>query len=201
MSTMTAVSGRLVLMRHGETEWSRTGRHTGLTDIPLTDIGETQARAAAPAIAALRLRDPLVITSPRQRAVRTAELAGLHADRTWDDLSEWNYGDFEGLTTPEIAERVPNWTVWSNACDNGESAAEVQSRADLVLSTVAPLLPDRDVVLIGHGHFSRCLIARWLKFPVTAGLRFAMDPAGYSVLGFDRGAEQLMHHNVAPGLK
>ncbi|WP_235916127.1 acid phosphatase [Antrihabitans cavernicola] len=197
---MSAAVVRLVLMRHGETEWSRDGRHTGLTDIPLTDVGEAQARAAAPAIAALKLRDPLVITSPRKRAIRTAELAGLHADRTWDDLSEWDYGDYEGLTTPEICERVPNWTVWTNPCANGESAEDVQTRADLVLSTVAPILPDRDVVLIGHGHFSRCLVARWAKFPVTAGQRFGMSAAGYSVLGYEHGAEQIVHHNIAPEL-
>ena len=197
---MVARVDRLVLLRHGETEWSRDGRHTGLSDIPLTPLGEKQAAATAPAIAQLALRDPLVITSPRQRAIRTAELAGFEPDRTWGDLSEWDYGDYEGMTTTEIVEHVPNWTVFTHPCPGGETADQVQARADLVLSTIAPTLADRDVVLVGHGHFSRCLIARWAQFPVMEGRRFAMSSGGYSVLGYEHGTAQIVHHNIAPEL-
>ena len=188
---------RLVLIRHGQTEWALSGRHTGLTDVPLTTRGEHQAAAARTALHALGLRDPVVFTSPRQRALRTAVLAGLRDPRTWDAISEWDYGAYEGLTTPQIRESVPHWTVWSHPCPDGETIDAVSRRADMVLSVVEPLLAERDVVLVGHGHFSRVLLARWAELPATEGKRFALDPAGHSVLGYEHSYRQIVSHNVA----
>ncbi|MFI1911545.1 acid phosphatase [Nocardia sp. NPDC020380] len=187
---------RLVLLRHGETEWSANGRHTGRTDLPLTATGEVQAREAGKIIAGLELRDPLVISSPRQRAVHTAELAGIPADRTDEDLAEWDYGDYEGLTTAQIREQDPGWTIWKGVVPGGESAAQVTARADRMLAKVEPALRDRDVVLVGHGHFSRALIARWLEFDVCQGQRFFMSTAGISLLGHEHDARTLRAHNL-----
>lgn len=195
---MIAPIGRLIVMRHGETEWSRSGKHTGQTDLPLTDLGEAQARAAGAELALLELDNPLVLSSPRTRALRTAELAGVTVDRVWDDLVEWDYGDYEGLTTPEIRETVPHWTVWTHPCPGGESAESVQSRADTVLSVVTPQLEERDVLLFGHGHFTRALIARWTQLPVSEGRRFGMAAASHSVLGYEHGCQQIYLHNVFP---
>ncbi|NLE82495.1 MAG: acid phosphatase [Rhodococcus sp.] len=188
---------RIVLLRHGQTEWSELGKHTGRTDIPLTELGAEQARRVAPTIAALGLRTPLVVTSPRLRAHRTASLAGLRVNRTWDALAEWDYGTYEGLTTPEIRESVPDWTVWTHPCPGGESAEAVHARCDLVLSVARSQLAERDVVLVGHGHFSRALVSRWLELPVLEGRRFALSAAGMSVLGFERGTQQVISHNIA----
>jgi len=193
---MIAPNPRLVLLRHGETAWSRSGQHTSRTDLPLTETGERQANAVAPALAALGLRDPLVISSPRLRALRTAELAGMRVERQWDDLVEWGYGDYEGLTTEQIHEVAPHWTVWTHPCPNGESTESVQGRADTVVHVAAAQLTERDVVLFGHGHFSRALIARWLDLPVRDGRRFAFSPASYTVLGFERGIRQVVTHNT-----
>ncbi|TJZ81450.1 acid phosphatase [Rhodococcus oryzae] len=193
---MSTARPRIALVRHGATEWALNGRHTGSTDIPLTAAGEQQARQAGHRIALLGLRDPLVLTSPRSRATRTAELAGLEKATAWDALAEWDYGRYEGLTTPEIRESVPGWTVWSHPCPGGESAESVAARADMVLSTALSQLEERDVILVGHAHFSRALLARWAELPVTEGRRFAMDPAAISVLGFDHGVQQINTHNV-----
>ncbi|MDV7244634.1 MULTISPECIES: acid phosphatase [Rhodococcus] len=187
---------RIVLLRHGETEWARAGKHTGRTDIPLTDVGERQARTLGTALDALRLRNPLVIVSPRRRAQDTAQLAGLKIHRTWDALVEWDYGTYEGLTTPDIRTKVPDWTVWTHPCPRGEQAEQIHARCDLVLSVAHSQLPDRDVILVGHGHFSRALIARWADLPVSEGRRFALSPGAYSILGFEHGAQQLVTHNV-----
>ncbi|TSD97320.1 acid phosphatase [Skermania sp. ID1734] len=191
-------AARLVLIRHGETEWARSGQHTGRTDIPLTARGEEQAHLTGKAIARLGLRNPLVISSPRQRALRTAELAGLTVDRVWDDLCEWDYGEYEGLTTPQIRETVPHWTVFTHPCPGGETADAVQARADTVLSVVEPQLANRDVILIGHGHFSRVLIARWNHLPANEGRRFAMAAAAITVLGYEHGAKQIQMLNCTP---
>ncbi|SUA72950.1 2,3-bisphosphoglycerate-dependent phosphoglycerate mutase [Nocardia otitidiscaviarum] len=187
---------RLVLLRHGETEWSRARKHTGRTDLPLTAAGEAQARTAAKILEGLALRDPLVISSPRQRAVHTAELAGFPADRVDDDLAEWDYGDYEGITTPQIREHDPDWTIWTGTVPGGETAAQVSARADRVLDRVGPELRGHDVVLVGHGHFSRALIARWLDLEVREGRRFFMSTAGVSVLGHDHDARTLRAHNL-----
>jgi probable phosphoglycerate mutase len=196
--TVPLARQRLVLLRHGATEWSRAGRHTGRTDLPLTADGEAATRAVTPLLAALALRDPLVISSPRARARRTAELAGLTVDRVWDDLAEWDYGDYEGLTTGQIRERVPHWTVWTHPCPHGESADAVASRADTVLAVASSRLAERDVVLVGHGHFSRALISRWIDLPVLEGRRFAMSAGAFTVLGFEHETRTIHCHNVTP---
>ncbi|MDI9917121.1 acid phosphatase [Rhodococcus sp. IEGM 1379] len=192
------LNARVVLMRHGETEWARSGKHTGGTEVPLTALGEIQATATGNRIRSLDLRNPMILTSPRLRAQRTGDLAGLPEERTWDALSEWDYGDYEGLTTPEIRQSVPDWTVWTHPCPGGEHADQVHARTDMVLSLVQSQLAERDVILIGHGHFSRALIARWLELPVSEGRRFALSPGAYSVLGYEHGATHLLHHNIPP---
>ncbi|WP_460700626.1 acid phosphatase [Nocardia thraciensis] len=191
---------RLVLLRHGETEWSRARKHTGRTDVPLTPLGEEQARAAGRLLGELTLRDPLVLTSPKQRAVRTAELAGLVGAEVDDDLVEWDYGDYEGITTAEIQQTVPGWTIFTGDVPGGESIAQVRSRADRVLATAEPALRIRDVVLVGHGHFSRALIARWAEFGVREGRRFFMSTGAITVLGHDHQARTVLSHNLVPTL-
>ncbi|RDI68758.1 acid phosphatase [Nocardia pseudobrasiliensis] len=191
---------RLVLLRHGETEWSKARKHTGRTDVPLTPLGRAQAEAAAGVLATLRLRDPLVLTSPKQRAVQSAQLAGLTGPRLDDDLVEWDYGDYEGLTTPQIQQSVPDWTIFTHPAPGGETAAQVQDRADRVLAAVLPALDERDVVLVGHGHFSRALIARWAEFDVREGRRFFLSTGAISVLGHDHQARTVLAHNLVPEL-
>ncbi|WP_371829506.1 acid phosphatase [Rhodococcoides yunnanense] len=194
-------TGRVVLLRHGETEWARTGRHTGTTDVSLTAVGEEQAVAAGELVGELNLRNPLVLSSPRLRAQRTAHLAGLTVDREWDALAEWDYGDYEGLTSREIQQTVPHWTVWTHPCPNGETVDEIGARADLALSVALAALPEQDVVLVGHGHFSRALLTRWIQLPVAEGKRFAMSPAAYSVLGFEHSYRQISVHNIHPSVR
>ncbi|WP_194815157.1 acid phosphatase [Nocardia sp. XZ_19_385] len=191
---------RLVLLRHGETAWSRQRQHTGRTDLPLTELGEEQARAAGPLLAELKLRDPLVLVSPLQRAVRTAELAGFTDFTLEDNLVEWDYGDYEGLTTTQIRETAPGWTIWTGAVPGGESAAQVQARADRVLATAEPKLRERDVVLVGHGHFSRALITRWAELELIEGRRFAMSTAATTLLGYDHDDRTIHAHNLVPQL-
>ncbi|MET0134492.1 MAG: histidine phosphatase family protein [Kibdelosporangium sp.] len=189
------------LLRHGQTEWSADGRHTGDTDVPLTDSGEQQARRAGLVISALRgthVPPARVFTSPRQRAVRTAELAGFEVDDKLEELAEWNYGDYEGLTTPQIREQVPGWTVWSHPVPGGEDAKEVADRADTVLARVRELLRLGDVVLVGHGHFSRVIMARWLGLPADQGVHFGLDAAGTAVLDHERGEPRIGRLNVPP---
>jgi len=192
--------GHLYLLRHGETEWSRSGQHTGRTDIPLTKNGEQRAIDAGRMLAGLRADQPLalVISSPRSRAVRTASLAGLTVTETTEDLAEWDYGEYEGLTTPQIRETVPGWTVWTHPCPGGETAEQVGARAASVLSRAREALADGDVVLVGHGHFSRVLVATWLELPPTSGVRFALDAAAISELGDERGVPQIRRLNVPP---
>ncbi len=183
---------RLILLRHGQTEWSRSGRHTGRTDLELTEEGRQQARSAASALAELKLDDPLVISSPRQRAVVTAELAGLDVAETTELLAEWDYGDYEGLTTPQIREQVPDWLVWTHGCPGGESLADVSTRADRAVALALEHLATRDVVFVGHGHFSRAVMTRWMELPITDGIRISMAAASISVCGFEHGVRQLV---------
>jgi probable phosphoglycerate mutase len=187
---------RLVLLRHGETEWSRSGRHTSRTDLDLTDLGQERAKMAAEALAALELDQPLVLSSPMRRAQRTAELAGLAVDVVSPLLSEWDYGDYEGLTTPQIRETVPDWLVWTHGAPGGESAEAVTIRADRAVDLALRRMRSRDVVFVGHAHFSRSVIARWVELPVPSGIRFAMAPASIAVLGFEHGVRQI----IAQGL-
>jgi probable phosphoglycerate mutase len=192
---------RLVILRHGETAWAAARRHTGRTDVPLTPLGEQQARAAGRLLTELKLSDPLVLTSPKQRAMHTAELAGLGPARVDDDLVEWDYGDYEGLTTPQIRQQAPGWTIFTGAVPGGESADQVQARADRVLAAVGAPLNERDVVLVGHGHFSRALIARWCEFDVREGRRFFLSTAAITVLGHDHQARTVLVHNLVPTLE
>jgi probable phosphoglycerate mutase len=197
-----AERGRVFLLRHGETEWSATGKHTGRTDIPLTAHGRELATAAGVLLARVRGTDAppfaLALVSPRTRAGDTAKLAMVSAEVD-DALVEWDYGEYEGLTTPEIRCTVPGWTVWSHPCPGGESADEVSARADAVLERARAALDDGDVVLVGHGHFSRVLTARWLGLPATAGVGFKLDAGGLTVLGDERGEPRLDHVNlIAP---
>ncbi|MEV0059660.1 acid phosphatase [Nocardia sp. NPDC050718] len=193
---MSTSDVRLVLLRHGETTWSSQRRHTSHTDLPLTPLGEAQARSAGLVLKSLDLRDPLVFTSPRLRARQTAELAGLTHAAIDEDLAEWDYGDYEGLTTVQIRETVPGWTVWTAPVPGGEDAEQVGARADRVLARVEPVLADRDVVLVGHGHFSRVLIARWAEFAVTEGRRFALSTGAITELGYDHDAHTVWGHNL-----
>jgi len=189
------------VIRHGETEWSLTGKHTGSTDVPLTAHGEQQARKAGAVLAELRgttVPPRLVLASPRTRAGRTAELVGLTVDDVTEDLAEWDYGDYEGLTTEQIRESAPDWTVWTHEIPGGETAKEVGDRADAVLARAREELERGDVVLIGHGHFSRVLVVRWLGLDPAAGVRIGLDPAGISVLGDERGQAQIRRLNVPP---
>jgi probable phosphoglycerate mutase len=172
----------VVLVRHGETEWSRTGKHTGRTDVPLSETGRRQAEATG---AALRSRQfALVLTSPLQRAAQTAVLAGFRDAVEDDDLREWDYGAYEGRTTPEIRDERPGWTLWKDGVPDGETAAHVGARADRVIAQVRAV--DGDVGLFAHGHILRVLTARWLGLDAADGRLFALDTATISVLGHER---------------
>jgi broad specificity phosphatase PhoE len=173
----------VVLVRHGETEWSRVGRHTGRTDVPLTDLGRAQAE---------RLREVLgewsvtrVLTSPLGRALDTCRLAGF-ADRAElsDALLEWDYGDYEGETTAEIRELRPGWDLWRDGCPGGETVAGVSARVDPLIAELKA--SEGDVALFAHGHVLRVLAARWVELPPEAGARFWLATATISVLGFER---------------
>ncbi|GAA1215525.1 acid phosphatase [Prauserella alba] len=190
----------ILILRHGQTEWSAAGKHTSHTDVPLTGVGERQAHAAGRTYAVLHGgTDPaLVLCSPRARARDTARLAGIDVDETCDELAEWDYGEYEGITTEQIRRTVPDWTLWTDGAPEGEAPAQVAARADRVLERARTALNGGDVVLIGHGHFSRVLIARWLGLDAALGEGFRVDPASISVLGHDRGAPQLRHLNVPP---
>jgi broad specificity phosphatase PhoE len=188
--------GRIVLLRHGETEWSASGRHTSRTDVPLTDRGRALAEENAElGRRLLRGRTPaLVLTSPRTRARTTAELVGLHPDRVDDRLVEWDYGEYEGRTTTEIRRAEPGWSIWDHGAPGGETPEQVSKRADDLLADVAGTLPDGDVVFVGHGHFSRALMARWVGLPVAAGDRLMMDAPAWAVLGHYHGDVRCLDH-------
>ena len=183
---MSSGVGGLWLVRHGETEWSRDRKHTGRTDIPLTPHGEQQAGALG---SLLGPRPPaLVLVSPRLRAQRTAELAGLVPCTVDPDVAEWDYGEYEGLTTQEIRQQRPGWTIWTGDPPGGETAAQVGARADRVLARVRSAPPHGDVVVVGHGHFGRVLAARWLGLEPAGGRLFALDAAAPCLLDLEHGA-------------
>jgi probable phosphoglycerate mutase len=180
--------GELVLIRHGETEWSRSGRHTGRTDVPLTEAGTAAARSLAPVLAARRF--VAVLCSPLGRALRTAELAGLPGVEREPDLMEWDYGGYEGLTTEQIQAARPGWDLWrdgvvpGDAAHPGETLDEVARRVDAVLARVRPLLVRGDIALVAHGHVLRVLAARWLGLEPSAGRLLGHPlPAALSFLG------------------
>ncbi len=182
---------RLVLLRHGETEWSRDRKHTSRTDLDLTEHGREQAAAAAVTLAGLELDNPLVISSPRKRAVVTAELAGLAVDEVSPLLVEWDYGDYEGLTTHEIRTQTPGWLLWTYGCPGGESVDQVSMRADQAVAYALDHMGERDVVFVSHGHFSRSVITRWVEQPLREGARYGFGTAAVSVCGFEYGLRQL----------
>jgi len=188
---MSVERHRLVLLRHGETEWSRSGRHTGRTELDLTETGREQAKLAADALAVLSLDNPLVVASPRRRAQVTAELAGLTVDEVSPLLSEWDYGDYEGLTTQEIRQNVPDWLVWTHGCPGGESLQQVSDRADRAIGYALEHMESRDVLFVGHGHFSRAVVTRWVELAITEGIRFAMVAASIAVCGHEHGVRQI----------
>ena len=183
---------RLVLLRHGETEWSKSGQHTGRTEVELTDAGRTQAKLAGRVLGELKLVDPLVISSPRQRALATAELAGLTVDEVSPLLAEWDYGEYEGVTTAQIHQSVPDWLLWTYGCPGGESVAQVSERADRAIAMALEHMESRDVLFVGHGHFSRAVITRWVELPLVEGRRFGMRTASIAMCGFEHGIRQLL---------
>lgn len=170
------------LVRHGETEWSKSGAHTGRTDIPLTENGRQQAAEIARYLAGRRFS--LVLTSPLRRARDTCELAGLGQAEELSDLLEWDYGDYEGRTTTEIRRDRPDWSLWRDGVPNGESVDQAGARADRVIERVLPV--EGDVALFAHGHILRILAARWLERPPGDGRQLALGTASLSTLGYER---------------
>jgi broad specificity phosphatase PhoE len=174
---------KVYLLRHGETEWSLNGQHTGVTDIPLTENGRIAARLLKPILA--KVTFTLVLTSPLQRARETCELAGLgQFVNVETDLIEWNYGEYEGLTTEQIRSTRPGWSVFRDGCPGGESPEQVGARADRVITKVRTAAGN--VALFGHGHFTRVLAARWINLSANYGENFLLDTATLNVLGYYR---------------
>ncbi|MRJ74965.1 histidine phosphatase family protein [Aeromicrobium sp. SMF47] len=194
MSSPADLEDQLWLVRHGETEWSLSGQHTSTTDLPMTASGEAGARTLAPLLAEFDFTQ--VLTSPRQRARRTAELAGFPDAEPDEDLVEWSYGDYEGLTTPQIQESVPGWSIWSHPSPGGETAAEVSERLDRVVARARAA--EGKTLVFAHGHSLRALAARWLEVDVAEGRHFALDTSTISVLGVDRGTPVVRRWNVQP---
>ena len=194
---MSEVERQIWLARHGETEWSRDGRHTGLTDIPLTDLGRSQASALGTRLAGQRFS--LVLTSPRSRATETARLAGFADVAVLDpDLAEWDYGELEGRRTAEIAADYPSWTIWTGPWPGGETIDQVSARADRVLARCLAADVTEDTLLFGHGHMLRVLAARWLGMGPESGSLFGLSTATLSVLGWERARRLIESWNV-PG--
>jgi broad specificity phosphatase PhoE len=179
------MTGDLVIVRHADTEWTVSGRHTGRTDIPLSGAGRQKAAALAPRLAGRSFA--AVWSSPRSRARETARLAGFDAV-VHDELAEWDYGDYEGLTTAQIVERRPGWDLWRDGCPGGEDAVAVGARADAML---AKLPPEGDVLAFSHGHLLRTLTARRLGLHPTAGALFLIAPGAIGTLGHEHGRNVL----------
>ena len=189
---MTA-SQSIWLLRHGATEWSRNGRHTGSSDIPLLPEGEEEAKALAPRLRGQSFAQ--VWVSPLQRARRTCELAGLGAQAdVHPDLREWDYGDYEGITTKEIRQTVPAWSVWSHGCPGGEDAAAVTARCQRVIDQLLTI--EGDVALFAHGHILRSLAGTWMEQGACGGKHLILGTGTYSVLGFERENRALKHWNA-----
>jgi broad specificity phosphatase PhoE len=184
---------QVYLARHGETEWSLSGQHTGITDIPLTENGRNLAKRLAPVLATERFA--LVLTSPLERARKTCELAGLGAHAEIDrDLMEWNYGEYEGLTPKQIDAQAPGWMIFTDGCPGGESPAQVSARADRLVARVRSV--EGDVALFAHGHIFRVFAARWLGLPATAGCHFLLDTATLSILSYYRNLPAIRRWNA-----
>jgi len=181
------------LIRHGETEWSLSGQHTGVTDIPLTENGRKVAKLLAPVLA--KETFALVLTSPLERARKTCELAGLGDRAEIDrDLIEWDYGEYEGLTPKQIHARAPGWMLFKDGCPAGEAPEQVGARVDRVITKVRAL--EGHVALFAHGHISRVFAARWLGLPAAAGCHFLLDTATLNVLSYYRGIPAVKRWNV-----
>ena len=173
----------LYLLRHGETAWTISGQHTGISEIPLTPNGEEEARKSGEKLRAIGFSK--VFTSPRIRARRTCELAGLGPlAEVCEDLHEWLYGDYEGLLPKEIQQRHPGWDVFQHGCPHGETPEQVSQRADRVLDMIKKI--DGKVGVVSHGHFSRALAMRWIKLPITHGAVLESSTASISILGFSK---------------
>ena len=181
------------LCRHGETEWSRDGRHTSRTDLPLTPAGVDQARRLAPRLSGVAF--DLVLTSPRRRSDETAALAGFPEAIPEPAAEEWDYGEYEGLTTAAIREKVPGWTVWTHPLPGGETTEQVGARADRLIDRMQREAPTR-ALLFSHGHFLRVLAARWIELPATAGARLVLDTGTVSVLGWERDVRAIRRWNA-----
>jgi broad specificity phosphatase PhoE len=186
--------GDIVLVRHGETEWSAAGRHTSTTDLELTPAGEDQARVIGERLAGRAFA--AVLSSPRRRALVTAELAGLAVTAIDDDLVEWDYGEYEGVTTAQIRAERPDWTLWTDGAPRGESPEQVAVRVDRLLTQVEPLLEGGDVALVGHGHCLRVVAARWVGLPSSGGALLRLDTATLSELGFEHGRPVVLRWNA-----
>ena len=189
-----AVRGEVLLVRHAETDWSRAGRHTGLTDLPLTDEGRERARALAAKLAGRRFQ--LVLVSPLRRARETCELAGLgERAQVRDELHEWDYGDYEGLTSAQILAQRPGWSLWRDGCPGGESPEQVGARADRLVAELREL--HGDAVAFSHGHILRVLGVRWSELPVADGAHLLLSPAAVSALGYERAVPAIARWNEA----
>ena len=186
---------KLVLVRHGATEWSENGRHTGRTDLPLLPKGRARAGELGRIFAGVAI--DRVLCSPMRRARETCELAGF-GDRMVivDDLHEWDYGEYEGLTSPEIRERNPEWDLWRDGCPGGESPAQVAARADRVIGMGVAPSAAADTICFAHGHILRVLSARWCGFAAAGGERLALAPAGIAKLGHEHATRVIDRWNV-----
>ena len=190
---MRSSGPQIVLVRHGETEWSQSGQHTSFTDLPLTPNGEKQAASLSESLKSWKFT--LVHTSPRQRAMRTAELAGFKARAIEDsDLAEWNYGAYEGMTTAEIRKTDPGWTVFGKTPPGGESATEVSIRCDRLIAKIRAT--SGDSLLFAHSHILRVLIARWLELPPEDGRHFVIQTGTMGVLSYEHESPVLLSLNA-----
>jgi broad specificity phosphatase PhoE len=187
------MTSRIVLLRHGATEWSQTGQHTGRTDIPLLELGREQAKAAGELLRGMTFVQ--VFTSPLLRASSTCSLAGYEGEHE-PDLMEWDYGDYEGRTTAQICGDRPGWTLWNDGVVDGERAADVGRRVDRVIERARQV--EGDTLCVAHGHVLRVLAARWLGLPAVAGKLFALSTGTVSILGWERQTPVISNWNVGP---
>jgi probable phosphoglycerate mutase len=191
-----AQASRIVVVRHGETDWSLSGQHTSRTDLALTDDGRKRAEALPDLLS--RYSFSLVLSSPLRRALETCEIAGFgDVVDLDDDLREWDYGEYEGLTTPQIRETHPDWNLWRDGCPGGESPPQVGTRADRVLARLASA--DGDALAFAHGHILRVVTARWAEMEVAEGARFKLGAGAIGVLGHERETRAIEHWNLSPG--
>jgi probable phosphoglycerate mutase len=184
----------LVVVRHGETEWSRSGQHTGRTDLPLLQEGEQRAQLLQPVLAERQFA--LVLSSPLRRAVQTATLAGFPDPELDDDLLEWDYGVYEGTRTEDVRQEHPDWSIWQTEVEGGEQPEQVGERVDRVIARVRAV--EGDVLAFAHAHVLRILSARWLDLPAGRGRNLVLAPATVSVLGWEREVPALRQWNVPP---